>query len=99
MLSIVLPVYNVENYLEECLESLIKQTENKVNFEIIAIDDGSTDNSYNILKSYRKYLPNMKIYTQENSGLSFTRNKGIKLSKGDYIYFLDSDDLINYDTV
>lgn len=87
--SIIIPVYNSEKYLNRCIESVLKQTYN--NFEIIIINDGSTDNSKKFLK---KYEPNkkIKIITQANHGVSYSRNIGIKESTGDYILFLDSDD-------
>lgn len=92
LISVVLPVYNVEAYLEECLESLINQ-EYKV-FELIAVNDGSTDNSLKILEDYKDKFENMLIISQENRGLSEARNTGMKYIKGKYTYFLDSDDFI-----
>ncbi|MFV8772811.1 glycosyltransferase [Aerococcus urinaeequi] len=94
-ISVVLPVYNVEKYIGECLDSLVNQTLDLESFEIIAINDGSTDNSLKILEKYKTKLPNLRIYSQENKGLSEARNKGINVSKGEYIYFLDSDDCIS----
>lgn len=94
--SIILPVYNVEKYLKECLESAINQTLD--NIEIIAINDGSTDNSFEILEQY-KYSNDIKIINQENKGLSEARNAGLKEAKGEYVYFLDSDDYIDKDSM
>lgn len=92
--SIILPVYNVENYLEDCLDSIYNQTYK--NIELIVVNDGSTDSSLNILKKYQaNYLPDMIILNQENKGLSEARNRGLELVTGDYIYFLDSDDYID----
>ncbi len=88
--SVIIPVYNRENSLRLSVESLISQSFR--NWELIAIDDGSTDSSYAILKEYENLFNNIKVYTQENSKLAFTRNRGIKLSSGKYITFLDSDD-------
>lgn len=91
--SIVIPVYNVEKYLRDCIESVINQTEKDI--EIICIDDGSTDNSLKILEEIAAEEGRMKIFhNDENKGLSHTRNKGLGAAKGEYIYFLDSDDMI-----
>lgn len=92
-LSIIVPVYNVEEFLEECLDSLINQDYS--NYEIIAINDGSKDNSLKILKKYEKKYPKLiKVYDKENGGLSSARNYGIKKAKGEYLFFVDSDDYI-----
>lgn len=92
-LSIILPVYNVEEYLEECLESLVNQ--NYSQYEIIAVNDGSTDNSLKILKKYqKKYSKVLKVYDKENGGVSTARNYGIEKAKGQYLFFVDSDDYI-----
>lgn len=89
--SIIVPIYNVEKYLEKCINSLLMQ--NIDNYEIILINDGSTDNSYNICLKYKK---NKKIIliNKINTGLSDTRNYGISIAKGEYIIFVDSDDWI-----
>ena len=90
-ISIIVPVYNVEKYLENCLESLVNQTYN--NYEIIIVDDGSTDGSDKIIKKYKtKYSNLIKSYKKENGGLSSARNYGINKSNGDYLLFVDSDD-------
>ena len=86
--SIVVPVYNVEKYLKESLASAVKQSLKGI--EIIAINDGSTDNSAEILKEYEKKYSNFKVINQENKGLSGARNTGIAECKGEYIYFLAS---------
>ena len=91
-LSIIIPVYNVENYLRECLDSITNQT--LKNMEIICIDDGSSDNSPNILKEYSKKDKRIKIITKKNGGQATARNLGIKEAKGEYITFVDSDDFI-----
>lgn len=91
--SIILPVYNVEKYLPKCLDSICNQTFN--DFEIICINDGSTDSSLNILKFYSKKDNRIKIINQENCGLGSARNIGLKYSNGDYILFIDSDDYIS----
>lgn len=95
--SIIVPVYNVEKYLKECLESLINQTQKEL--EIIAIDDGSTDRSLEILKEYEAKDKRVVVYTQKNSGQGVARNVGLKAAKGKYIYFVDSDDYIAPETM
>jgi glycosyltransferase involved in cell wall biosynthesis len=97
LISIVIPVYNVEQYLDECLESVINQTYK--NIEIIAVNDGSTDRSLHILKEYAKKYRNIKVLNQENRGNSIARNRGIEQAKGKYINFLDSDDYLALDTI
>ena len=92
MLSVIIPVYNVENYLNECLDSVTSQT--LEDMEIICIDDGSTDNSPDILKEYSKKDKRIKIITKENGGQATARNLGIKEAQGEYIAFVDSDDFI-----
>lgn len=94
-LSVIIPIYNVEKYLNECLDSISKQTLKDI--EIICIDDGSTDNSPNILKEYLKKDKRIRIITQKNKGQSAARNLGIKESHGEYIAFVDSDDFIEPD--
>lgn len=92
--SIIIPVYNVDKYLEECLDSILSQ--DYKNYEIICIDDASTDNSINILKKYSEKHKCMQVmYNECNKGLSYTRNKGIDVAKGQYIWFVDSDDMIS----
>lgn len=97
MVSIIIPVYNVEKYLEECLDSAINQTYK--NIEIIVVNDGSTDGSLSILNEYASRCSNLKILNQENKGLSGARNSGLKHAKGKYIYFLDSDDFIDLNMI
>ena len=89
-ISIVLPVYNVANYLRKCLDSLVNQTFK--DFEVICVNDGSTDLSLGILEGYSLTDSRFKIITQENQGLSGARNTGIQHVQGDYILFVDSDD-------
>lgn len=92
LISIIVPVYNVEQYLTRCLESLIKQE--YVNLEIILIDDGSTDGSGKLCDSYAKKDRRITVIHQKNGGLSNARNSGLKAARGDYIAFVDSDDWI-----
>ena len=91
-ISVIVPVYNTENYLRECLDSIVNQTFDDI--EIICINDGSTDSSLDILREYEESDKRISVVCQPNSGLSITRNHGIRLAKGDYIYFIDSDDYL-----
>ncbi len=92
-ISIIIPVYNTpENLLRDCLESAKNQTLEDI--EIICVDDGSTNGSEKILDEYAKNDPRFKVIHQENGGLSVARNRGMELAKGEYIKFLDSDDMI-----
>ena len=95
--SIVVPVYNVELYLRECIESIIKQTYSK--WELVLIDDGSTDRSGEICKRYEKQDDRIKVYTKNNSGQADSRNIGVEKAGGDYLLFVDSDDFIDGDTL
>lgn len=95
--SVIIPVYNVEKYLDECIESVVNQTYQ--NIEIILIDDGSTDNCPYICDNWAKKDERIKIIHQENSGPSLARNKGINLACGDYFLFVDSDDFIVKTTI
>lgn len=92
LVSIVIPVYNAIPYLEACLESVAMQTYK--NLEVIAINDGSTDLSEEVLQRYAQHDSRFHVYSQTNHGLGFTRNRGVSLSSGSYIFFLDSDDII-----
>ncbi len=96
-LSIIIPVYNVEKYLKKCLDSVLSQ--NYANYEVICINDGSTDNSLQILNEYKLKYPQIKIIDQENRGLSVARNKGLEKATGNYILFLDSDDWLVEDAL
>lgn len=93
--SVIVPVYNVESYLEKCLESLVNQTLKDI--EIIIVNDGSPDNSQKIIDRYTKKYKNIKAYLKENGGLSDARNYGLKKASGKYIAFLDSDDYVTTD--
>ena len=97
LVSIIIPVYNVEKYLEECLDSILKQTYK--NIEVICVNDGSTDNSLNILEKYAVKDNRFIVLNQSNHGLSYSRNKGLKQARGKYIYYLDSDDYILPNTI
>lgn len=95
IISIIIPVYNCEKYLNNCLDSIMKQTYR--NFEVIIVDDGSTDNSSNIYRYYEENYDEVKIIKQKNSGVSSARNKGIDSAIGEYLLFIDSDDMIKED--
>ncbi len=95
LISIIVPVYNVEKYLRQCLETLINQTYK--NIEIICINNGSTDKSSEILVEFTQKDSRVKIITQEKSGVSTARNSGLKIASGDYIMFVDSDDWTEID--
>ena len=97
LVSVIIPIYNVEKYLEECIESLIAQ--DYPNIEIILIDDGSTDKSKEICKLYSKKYSNIETYHKENGGLADARNYGIKKANGKYICFIDSDDFVKSDYI
>lgn len=92
LVSVIIPVYNTEKYVEEAIRSIMEQTLHYL--EIIVINDGSTDNSLLILNKLAEEDSRIKIHTQVNHGLSAARNTGIKLSTGKYIYFMDSDDYL-----
>ena len=91
-LSIIIPVYNAEQYLKKCLESVFQQNLKLEDFEVICINDGSTDKTQQILEEFQKKYTNIILENQENFGEAISRNKAISLSKGEYITFLDSDD-------
>lgn len=97
MISVVVPVYNTEKYLNECLESLNEQTDPV--FEIVLVDDGSTDSSGGICDTFASHRPNCKVVHTENQGLLLARRLGMSLTTGDYILNLDSDDCLRNDTV
>lgn len=92
MVSVIVPVYNVEKYIRRCVHSIVNQTYS--NIEILLIDDGSTDNSYNICKDYEKNDLRIRAFHKENEGLGLTRNYGLKRAKGKFVVFVDSDDYI-----
>ena len=93
--SVIVPVYNVYDYLDKCLNSLVNQTLRDI--EIIVVNDGSPDNSQEIIDKYTKKYKNVHSYIKENGGLSDARNFGIEKATGEYIAFLDSDDYVSYD--
>ena len=92
-ISVLVPVYNVEKYLERCLDSVLEQQFDG-SLEVICVNDGSTDSSGEILEEYSKRYPNLKIINQKNQGLASARLSAINTAKGEYIGFVDSDDCI-----
>lgn len=97
LISIVIPVYKVELYLEKCIESIINQTYK--NLEIIIVDDGSPDNCPKICDEYAQKDNRIKVIHKENGGLSDARNAGIDVAAGKYIAFVDSDDYVSNDYI
>ncbi len=94
ILSIIVPIYNVESYLSKCIESLLCQNLSAEEYEIVLIDDGSTDRSGHIADDYAQQYANIKVVHQQNAGLSEARNAGVAQSSGQYIMFVDSDDYL-----
>ena len=97
LISVVVPIYNVENYIKKCVDSILSQTYK--NLEIILVDDGSPDNCPQICDEYAQKDNRIKVIHKENGGLSDARNAGIDISKGKFITFIDSDDYIEKDYV
>ena len=95
MISVIVPVYNVEKYLDQCVNSIINQT--YTDLQIILINDGSTDNSLNICNELKEKDNRIEVFNKKNTGPSDTRNVGIELARGEYIIFVDSDDWIESD--
>ena len=93
--SVIIPVYNVELYLNQCIDSILCQT--LKDFELICVNDGSDDSSLSILENYAKKDARIKVISQENQGAAIARNKAIELAQGDYVTFLDSDDFYEPD--
>ena len=97
-LSIIIPVYNAQDYLIRCLESVFSQELLSIEYEVIVINDGSKDNSLAILEDFKKKHSNLIVLTQENSGEAITRNRALSIAKGNYIAFVDADDAIETNT-
>ena len=97
LISVILPIYNVSDYLDRCMKSIINQTYK--NIEIIMVDDGSTDNSALKCDEYKKKDDRVVVFHKENGGLSDARNYGIKRASGDYITCVDSDDFVDLDYI
>ncbi|WP_139856282.1 glycosyltransferase family 2 protein [Aequorivita sinensis] len=96
LISVIIPVYNVEKYIEKCITSIVKQTYE--NLEIILINDGSTDNSPNICKKFETLDSRVKFFTQTNQGVSAARNLGLNKATGEWVYFIDADDFLELNT-
>lgn len=94
LLSIIVPIYNQEKYLSRCIDSIYNQGLREDDFELLLINDGSTDNSLAMMQTYADQHSNVRIISKDNEGLSATRNRGIKEAVGDYIYMPDSDDYL-----
>ncbi|HEY4196014.1 MAG TPA: glycosyltransferase family 2 protein [Mucilaginibacter sp.] len=95
LVSVIIPLYNAERYVEQCIHSILEQTWQ--NIEVIIVDDGSTDNSLAIAQKFGS--EKVKIFTHFNRGASAARNQGLKLAKGDYIQFMDADDMLSTDKI
>ena len=96
-ISVIVPVYNAEDYLHYAMESLLKQTYK--NFEVILVDDGSTDNSGNLCDEYAQKYHFIRAFHKINGGLSDARNYGVEQALGEFITFLDADDYLEYDAL
>lgn len=97
VVSIIVPVYNAEKHLKQCLNSLLEQGVSQERYEIICIDDGSKDASFSVIKEYADQHKNIIVIGKENEGVSATRNKGLETAKGKYIWFVDADDWVAKD--
>ncbi|HBR3201342.1 TPA: glycosyltransferase family 2 protein, partial [Klebsiella pneumoniae] len=96
-ISFVIPAYNAEGYIHECISSILNQGED--GFEIIVINDGSTDRTEEILNQIKSQTTKLTFHTIDNSGQSIARNLGVQYAKGEYIFFIDADDLISPKTI
>jgi glycosyltransferase involved in cell wall biosynthesis len=94
-LSIIIPVYNLQHHLSRCLDSVLSQDFPKRQYEVILVNDGSTDGSKSVMESYARKFDNFLIIDQDNQGVSVARNAGIIRAKGDYLYFVDGDDWLS----
>lgn len=95
--SVIVPIYNVEEYINKCIDSILNQTFKE--FELILVDDGSTDNSGNICDTYKSIDDRVRVIHKDNGGLSDARNFGIEAATGEFLYFIDGDDFIHEDTL
>lgn len=93
-LSFIVPVYNAQTYLRECLTSLLEQDLDRADYEILCVNDGSRDNSLAILREFAQTYPNIVVIDKENGGVTTARNAGLEAARGDYIWFIDADDFI-----
>lgn len=97
LVSVLIPVYNVAQYLPKCLDSIVNQTYQQL--QVVVVDDGSSDNSLSIVKDYAAKYPFVEVYHQENAGVAAARNNLLSHVKGDYILFVDSDDWLELDMI
>lgn len=96
-LSLILPVFNAEKFLQDTFESIREQEMDKSLYEVVVVDDGSIDSSPEIIQKFNSYFPHFKYHSQENSGVSAARNRGLELATGEYILFIDADDTLKKD--
>ena len=99
VLTIVIPVYDVEKYIGKTLESISKQAANMNDVEVVIVNDGTPDDSMSIVKKYTNLIPNIFVIDQKNGGLSNARNTGLNNARGEYIWFVDSDDWIEDNSI
>lgn len=93
-LSFIIPVYNTEAYLDDCLGSMLNQDIPAEDYEIVCVNDGSTDGSLRLLRRYEEQYPNVVVVDQENSGVCKARNAGLAAARGEYIWYFDADDYV-----
>lgn len=98
-LSLIIPVYNAERYIAQCLDSLLNQSLSPHDYEIVCVNDGSRDNSLSILEHYANTHANIRIVNKENGGVTTARNAGLEAASGDFIWFVDADDLVKENTL
>ena len=94
ILSIIIPLYNCEKYIKQCLDTIFRQKMNKSEFEVIVIDDGSKDSGYSLASEYAKRYQNIIVIKQENQGVACARNNALEKATGDYVTFVDADDML-----
>lgn len=99
IISIVIPLYNCENFIDNCLDSIYSSSVDSKDFEVIVVDDGSTDNGLNKVTSYSTRQENLIVRSFENAGASEARNRGLDISRGEYVWFVDADDMISSDSL
>lgn len=97
MISVIVPVYNAQEHLSDCVDSLLNQSLKSDLYEIILLNDGSKDQSAKICEKYAKKYSNIVFIDKKNEGVSKTRNQGIQIAKGDFVAFVDNDDLVEPD--
>ena len=99
MISVIIPAFNCEKTIEGCINSLLSRKAISVNIEIIIVDDGSTDNTRNVLENLKNCHKEIQVFTQENKGAGAARNLGIEKATGDYLWFIDGDDVVNQNSI